>query len=191
MMHYRLLLIKILKSKVFLIILAIAILVSVVFFTNGFGFLNTVKKAPKTPAPFIVTESEMAAKLAAAPSSGSLQYKFESTYTLPGSKSLKFNYYTTEYDDNRIIEMNDKVILELKKQGKIKDDTDSYSINYFSDEQVAKTYFVKLADKKTTDSDKKTMRKKYTATYVFSKAVGFDYIVKPDSAQIIKNYSKK
>ena len=40
MMHYRLLLIKILKSKVFLIILAIAILVSVVFFTNGFGLLN-------------------------------------------------------------------------------------------------------------------------------------------------------
>ncbi len=183
---------EIIKSKPFIISVTVLVLLIIGFFIANKYWLNQDDKKPASPptsSRFILTSDEVTKKLESAPISGPLQYKFISIYTAPDSKAPKFIYYSTEFDNTRLIEMNDKILKELKDQGKIKDDDTSYSISYFDDEQVAKTYFTKITDKKTTDNDKNSMRKSYTATYVFSKAFEFSYIMKISSAQIIKDYS--
>ncbi len=182
---------QITKHKSFKIVLVVAVVATSFWTTKGFSLLIEDKKPKEVFTPFLMSERDNAAKLAAAPTSGPLQYSAVTTFNNPGSKSPKFVYYTTEYVDDRLIALNDKIITELKAAKKVNESTNSYSISYFDNKKVAKEYFEKLADKTTSPKDKSLMQKSYIATYVYSKQIGFSYVIKIGNSKIIKNYLTK
>ncbi len=123
-----------------------------------------------------------------APTSGDLQYELVKTYYAGGSKAPRFIYYTPEFLDDRLIELNDLIIADLKQQGLIDENTKSYNIDYFNDKKVATIYFEKINDSKTSASEKLKLVGSYIAFMSFSKSPNVNQLFKISETQIIKKY---
>lgn len=187
MKHHQPIAKRIIGNKFFIIIVLLSV-IGLVGFISVKQLVNQPTKKDAQPDRFILTSDEINKKLSNAPNSGKPKYEFIDTYITPNRKTTQFIYYTVEFDDDRIIEMTDNILVDLKKSEKIDKDTNSFSISYFDDKDVARSYFKKIDNKKTPDSERFAMRKNYIATYVFSKDIDFSYIIKISSAKIIKKY---
>ncbi len=181
---------KIVLAIIILLILAITTTIVLCFLVPRLG--NKSKAEPListlTNKRTDANSASDAARVAASPSSGPLEYKAQDTYYNAGSKIPKFVYSTSEYRDERLIELNDQIISDLKAAKKITDDTTSYSINYFNDEDLAKIYFVKMADKATSSTDRTILENSHIATYTYSQKLKMNHLVKMRSLNTIIEY---
>lgn len=122
------------------------------------------------------------------PSAGDLQYKSIKTYYRDGSKIPKFIYYTPEYRDDRLASLNDQIISELKLSKKVNDKTSAYSIDYFNDIDLAEIYFQKITDTNTSLADKQVLKNTYVASYMFSKKLKMNQLIKAHTSIVLKKY---
>lgn len=151
----------------------------------------SIKSAVKStkPGPSVVLSSEAETKLQSkSPADGPLQYEYLMTYKISDDSSPKFIYFTTERRDERLIELNEQIINDLKNTGKITEQTDSYSIDYFNDKNVAKRYFTDVNDPKTTVEGKLRLKESYIASMAYAKNVGLNMLISISTAKIIKKY---
>lgn len=185
---------KIRKHKVISIILSV-ILVLII----SISIALIIPRRDTTPKPkklistltsktSSATGVDETSKLDSSPSSGPLQYEALDTYYSPNSKIPKFIYVTSEYRDERLIELNDQVISELKSSKKIDDTTTSYSINYFNDKGLAQIYFDRVSSKTTSSSDKQILKNSYIASYIYSQKLDMNRLTKMQSLLVIKQY---
>lgn len=138
--------------------------------------------------PTIITEEAELKIQENTPSTGPLHSEKIATYYSAGSSSPKFIYFTNERRDDRIIELTDQIIADLKASGQITDKTTTYSIDYFNDKTVAGTYFQKVNNPKTTTEEKLQLKVSYIATMVYAKNLGFHHIIRISTAKTIKSF---
>ena len=115
-----------------------------------------------------------------------LQYQFISTKSSKGQ--IKFVYYTTESTDERLIAMNSHIISALKKAGKINNKTDNYSIDYYNDAEVAKTYQADMQNPSLSKLKRLVLTSKYIASMNYHKSMGVNSLLSISKAKIIKKY---
>lgn len=147
---------------------------------------KTISKKSTLSSEAASVSGSDAQRISASPSSGQLIYEQQETYYSPASKTPKFIYVTSEYRDERLIELNDQVVQDLKDSKQIDDNTRSYSINYFSNKTVANNYFKKIKDSNTSDSDKNILVSGYIAKTTFSQNPKLNLFVKISTAKILK-----
>ena len=182
---------KILTSKKFIFIAcSVIIVIGICLFllipkkTAQTKKTETVKTAIK-PSPVVLSDKDEKIAESNSPTSGPLQYEYIDTYYSDGSKTPKFLYYTTERTDDRLINLNDAIIVDLKKSGKIDDNTPSYSIDMFNDKTIAKMYF-SMVNNAITTAEKLKLKNNYIAQYAFNKALKLKMLIKISTAKILR-----
>lgn len=122
------------------------------------------------------------------PSSGPLAYEFVNTYRSPSGGSARYMYYSPELLDDRLIELNDLILAQLRESGKITDQTMAFSIDYFNNKLSASNYFVKISDPKTPKAERLSLISSYTASMVYSKSPKINQLIKMGSATVLISY---
>ena len=174
----------IIVTVIFIAIITVLILSQIISVKKP---IKTVKKSVFTSEAKVVGGTD-AERTEASPSSGQLMYEQQETYYSEGSKTPKFIYVTSEYRDDRLIALNDQVVIDLKNTKQINDNTKSYSINYFNNKAIANSYFSKINDPNTSDNDKATLMSGYIAKTTYSVNPKINQIIKMTTAKILKTY---
>lgn len=173
-------------------ILVLAFLVSFGVFLIIFAPKAQVDDTPTEPkrysSPTIITEQAELKIQENSPSDGPLQSEKVATYFGTEGSSPKFIYFTNERRNERLIALTDQIIADLTASGQITDKTDSYTIDYFNDKTIAKTYFQKVNDPKTTTEEKLKLKVSYIATLAYVKSLRFNQLIRISTATIIKSF---
>lgn len=164
------------KTKNIVLIIIFVTLIAIITFIA----LYTINKRNNSSEVQSATDSSLLLP------SGPLKYELVSTIKIAGG--ARFVYFTPETTDKRLIALNDKVVKELKKSGKINNKMNTYFIDYFSDKTVAKTYYSEMGSAKLSKIRKISLITKYTASMSFSKATNINHLIKISDAKIIKKY---
>lgn len=179
----------VLSSSAILVIASVTFILCLAIFSNNSDKQKTITKiSEKDTGTVIITAEAEAEKQANSPESGPLDYQFVSTYNNATSNNVTYIYTTTEYRDDRLIELNNQVISDLIADEKINDQTQSYSIGYFNNREIAYSYFDKVNNSSLSTHDKLTLKDNYIASMTYSKKLGLNMLVKLANAKIIKKY---
>lgn len=149
---------------------------------------DTSDDSKRYSSPTIITEEAELKIQESSPSAGPLQFEPTPFIYSSDESSQKFIYTTKERRDNRLVELNDQILAELRKIGQIDDQTKSFTIDYFNDATVAKEYFVKVNDQETTIEEKLKLKENYIASMAYSKTTGINHLIRISTAKIIKQF---
>lgn len=179
---------KILSGIILLLSFGISFGIFLIIFVPKPQTASVPSKPNRYSNPTVINEAAELKLQESSPSSGPLQYEKVATYFAVGSSSPKFIYFTSERRDNRLIELTDQIIAELKINGQITEQTNSYTIAYFNDKTVASTYFPKVSDPKITTDERLKLKVNYIATMAYVKSFGFSQLIRVSTAKIIKSF---
>jgi len=179
----------VLSSSAILIIASVTFILCLVIFSNNSDKQKTATKlSEKDTGTVILTAETELEKQANSPESGPLDYQFVSTYNNATSDNITYIYTTTEYRDDRLIELNNQVISDLIADEKINDQTQSYSVSYFNNREIAYSYLDKVDNNSLSTHDKLILKDSYIASMTYSKKLKLNFLIKIGNANILKRY---
>ena len=179
----------VLSSSAILIIALVTFILCLAFFSDNSDKQKPVtKQSDKDTGTVIINAEAEAERQANSPESGPLDYQFVSTYKNTNSDNITYIYTTTEYRDDRLIELNNQVISDLIADEKINDQTQSYSISYFNNLEVAYSYFDKINNNSLSTHDRVILKDSYIASMAYSKKLSLNFFIKISNAKILKRY---
>lgn len=107
---------------------------------------------------------------------------YEVLGTTKKTDSWRVTVVIKKLSDQQLISVNDKLLGEYSSKAQ------NLYIDYFDDPEVAKVYFARMTDSKTTTEQKKELARHYKALMVVTSAQGKKLFAVDASGRVIKAY---